>query len=97
MYCKSEISNFELLVTLSSNTEAGKRVSVAESLLLLKSRTIFQAHTILLYILVKIFQDPFVGNTALLIAYWQTVYVHPRSIRYAIDFSTADRKSALQA
>ena len=43
MHSKSETSNFKLLVTLSNNTEASKRVSAAESLLLLKSQTIFRA------------------------------------------------------
>ena len=41
-------------------------------------------------------KGPFVRNTASLNAYWQTVYVHVRSIRYAIDFPTAAGKKALQ-
>ena len=41
--------------------------------------------------------DLFARNTALLLAYWQTVYVYARSIRYAIDFSTAVRRRASKA
>ena len=46
MHFKSEISNFKLLVALPNNTEAGKRSSATENLLLLESQTIFQAQTI---------------------------------------------------
>ena len=36
----------------------------------------------------------FVRSTASLNVYWQTVYVNTKSIRYAIDFSSAVRESA---
>ena len=56
MHSKSKISNFKLLVILPNNTEADKRDSATENLLLLKSKTTFHAQTIWRYILVDVFQ-----------------------------------------
>ena len=83
---QNEISNFKLLVTLPNDTEAGKTVSATERLLLLKSKTIFQAQRIWRYILANVFQPKMTSS------YWQTAHVYARSIRYAIEFQQRSEK-----
>ena len=73
--------NVKLLLTVPNNTEAGKRVSATESLLLLKSQTIFQAQIAYFaqYILSK--DNAFVRNI--------TNRVLANNIRIASNFSTS--------
>ena len=58
MHFKSDISSCWLIPSnrvssVANNTEAGKRVSATESLLLLKSQTMFKSQTIRRYILIN--------------------------------------------
>ena len=71
MHWKSENFNFKLLVTLPNDTEAGKIVSVTESLLLLKSQTLSSTNDLTIYFgqCISTKRDPFVRSNLLLIAY----------------------------
>ena len=99
MHSKNDFFYFKLLVTLPNNTEAGKRVSATEITTFEKQNHISSTDDLTVHFgqCISTKDDPFVPNTALLVAYWQTVYVCAWSIRYAIDFSTAVRKRSLQA
>ena len=106
MDSKSEISNIKLLVHpidwdifYFEQDVSGKKKSVRDEELISRKAE----HVSITYDLTVHFgqcistKDPFVRSAALLIVYWQTVYVYTRSTRYVIDFSTAARKRASQA
>ena len=81
MHSKNEF--FNLLLALQNNTEAGKRVSETESLLLLKNHMIFQVQMAHFGQCISTKDDPFVRSVNNRV--FTTVYVYARSIRYAIE------------
>ena len=80
-------------IPIWNNTEAGKRISTTESLLLLKSQTIFQSKTIRRYISIRptkndLFVPSITNDNAL------ANNIRIASIRYARKFPTAVKTSS---
>ena len=79
---------------VSNNTEAGKRVSSTESLLLLKSQTIFQSQTIRQYISINSRSAKFdlsvqsLTNDDILANNIHNTYMLDRRVLYASNFPT---------